>query len=331
MFHGGTNFGLSNGAIWKNYTAAFITSYDYGAPLSEDGRTTDLYFTLRDTIQNYTIETIPEPPPNIPRLSIPAITLTPKTSLFDTSVSNTTSTAPLSMEDLGQSYGFVLYEHQVTQNVSGTLQPGDRPRDRVIAYVNGIRKGVIDNTYLYPMNISLQLAPGDTLQLLVENLGRVDYWSLESDVFNALLDPYKGVVGNVSVGGTVLEGWTMTSFPLESVPLLDVGVDSTIEGDTPVFYSGTFELGSNFSETAQLDTFVAVPDGVKGVVWVNGFNLGRYWVVGPQQSLYLPGTVLKPGQTNEIVVLELEPGNQTMTARGDSERIWGNNPDPDYK
>lgn len=158
----------------------------------------------------------------------------------------------------------------------------------------------------------------------------MDYWSLESDVFDALLDPYKGIVGNVTVGGAVLEGWTMTSLPLNSAPSIPSPGNSSIVGQAPMFYSGTFSLGSNFTQTAQLDTFVAIPNGVKGVVWVNGFNLGRYWVVGPQQSLYLPGTVLNAGETNYIVVLELEPGNQTMIARGEADRIWGNNPDPDY-
>lgn len=330
MFHGGTNFGLSNGAIWKNYTAAFITSYDYGAPLSEDGRTTDLYFTLRDTIQNYTLESLPEPPANIPRLSIPDVALSPKLALFDTTTSVTTSNSPLSMEELGQSYGFVLYEHEATETLEGVLQPGDRPRDRVIVYVNGARMGVIDNTYLQPKNVSVRLEPGDLLQLLVENLGRVDYWSLESDVFNALLDPYKGIVGNVTVDGSVLEGWTISSFPLDEIPSFPPTSSTSSLGEGPLLYSGTFSLAANFSEAAQLDTFVSITNGVKGVVWVNGFNLGRYWVIGPQQSLYLPGSVLKAGQTNEIVILELEPGNQTMTARGEAERVWGNNPDPDY-
>lgn len=158
----------------------------------------------------------------------------------------------------------------------------------------------------------------------------MDYWSRESDVSDALLDPYKGIVGNVTVGGTVLEGWAITSLPLSNVPsLLSAGNLSTVE-QAPMFYSGTFSLSSNSTDTAQLDTFVAIPNGVKGVVWVNGFNLGRYWVVGPQQSLYLPGTVLKAGEVNDIVVLELEPGNHTMIARGEAERVWGNNPDPDY-
>lgn len=363
MFHGGTNFALSNGALWKNYTAAFITSYDYGAPLSEDGRTTDLYFTLRDTIQKYTTETIPLPPDNVPRLSIPNTTLLPTSSLFDIAAAKSNNTSPLSMETLGQDYGFVLYEHQVTQAYNGTLQPGDQARDRVIVYVNGAQVGVIDSTYAQPKDVLLALAAGDTLQLLVENLGRVDYYSLESGLKNAVLDPYKGIVGNVSVGGAILEGWTSTSLPLDTVPTLPSRSNSSsVQG--PTFFSGVFSVGSNYTNAAQLDTFIAVPNGVKGMVWVNGFSLGRYCksslqrncgqslsvkflriitcslslspdnvligTVGPQQSLYLPGTVIKAGQTNEIVILELEPTGDTLVFRGESERIWGNNPDPDY-
>lgn len=335
MFHGGTNFALSNGAIWKNYSSVFTTSYDYGAPLSEDGRTTDLYFTLRDIIQKYANETIPDPPANVPLLSIPDIMLSPKLSLFDTSTfndqSSTISDSPVTMEELGQDYGFVLYEHRVTQNYSGLLRPGDRARDRVLVYVNEVRTGVIDSTYAYPNNISMKLQPGDLLSLLVENLGRVDYWSLESDVYDALLDPYKGIVGDVTVGNATLRGWISTSLPVNTVPTLPLAINTTSGSpETPVFYSGTFTLGSNYTDAAQLDTFVAISNGVKGVVWVNGFNLGRYWIVGPQQSLYLPGTVLKAGQTNEVVVLELEPGNQTISVRGEADRAWGNNPDPDY-
>lgn len=330
MFHGGTNFALGNGAIWKNYSSVFTTSYDYGAPLSEDGRTTDLYFTLRETIQQYLNETLPDPPADVPRLSIPEITLSPTLSLFDTSSESVLTESPVTMEELGQDYGFILYEHQVTQRLSGLLQPGDRARDRVIIYVNGARTGVIDSTYAYPNNVSVQLEPGDTLGLLCENLGRVDYWSLESDVYNALLDPYKGIVGSVTVGNSTLGGWTTTSLPLDSVPTLPSATNTSSTTETPMFYSGTFALGNNYTESAQLDTFISILNGVKGVVWVNGFNLGRYWIVGPQQSLYLPGTILKAGQANEIVVLELEPGNRTISALGEAERTWGNNPDPDY-
>ncbi|KAI0842639.1 glycoside hydrolase family 35 protein [Hypoxylon sp. FL0890] len=333
MFHGGTNFGFGNGAIWKNYTAAFTTSYDYGAPLDESGRTTDLYFTLRDTIRKYVAEgSIPEPPENIPRLEISNISLSPTVSLFDTLGKKTTSVEPVTMEELGQAYGLVLYEHKVTTTFQGDLQPGDRARDRVIVYVNGTRQGVIDSTYSQPAQVSLSLQSGDTLQLLVENLGRVDYWSRESGTFIALEDPYKGIVGNVTIGSKAVSGWDIYSLPLDQPPATSKPSSGTIKtGSPPVFFRGTFHVeGGNSTDPAALDTFLEVPDGVKGNVWVNGFNLGRYWVVGPQQSLYLPGTIIKPYEENEIVVLELEPNGEALTAFGVAERRWANYPDPDY-
>ncbi|KAI0099526.1 glycoside hydrolase family 35 protein [Daldinia grandis] len=333
MFHGGTNFGFSNGAIWKNFTAVFVTSYDYGSPLDESGRTTDMYFMLRDTIQKYVPEgSIPEPLENIPLLEVGNITLSPVVPLFDTLGKKTTGVSPLTMEELGQDYGFVLYEHKVTATFEGDLQPGDRARDRVIVYVNGARRGVIDSTYNQPARVSLSLQPGDTLQLLVENLGRVDYWSRESGTFVALEDPYKGVKGNVTIGSEVVSGWDVYSLPLDAPPTENQPGSSEITaGSPPVFFRGSFKVDSGGDiDPAALDTFLEVPNGVKGSVWVNGFNLGRYWTVGPQQSLYLPGTLLKPDAENEIVVLELEPSAESLTAFGSAERRWANYPDPDY-
>ncbi|KAI1421556.1 family 35 glycoside hydrolase [Xylaria sp. FL1777] len=337
MFHGGTNFGFSNGAIWKNFTASFTTSYDYGSPLDESGRTNELYFTLRDTILKYVPpNTVPEPPENLPRLEIPAFQLTPLVGLFDTLGNATLSKTPLTMEQLGQAYGLVLYEHTVNAPVKGILQPGDRARDRVIVYVNGAMKGVIDSTYSQPAQVSMSLRPGDKLQLLVENLGRVDYWSRESGTFVALEDPYKGIQGDVTVGSRALLGWSIYSLPLEAPPSPSdenqarQKLDAITAGSPPVFYRATFDVdGGDATDPALLDTFLAVPGGVKGNVWVNGFNLGRYWIIGPQQSLYLPGTVLKP-VGNEVVILELEPDADTLTVFGAAEREWANHPDPDY-
>ncbi|KAI0434437.1 family 35 glycoside hydrolase [Xylaria sp. FL1042] len=337
MFHGGTNFGFSNGAIWKNFTASFTTSYDYGSPLDESGRTNDLYFTLRDTILKYVpADTVPDPPENLPRLEIPEFKLAPFVGLFDTLGKARLSKTPLPMEQLGQAYGLILYEHTVNTTVKGVLQPGDRARDRVIVYVNDVKKGVIDSTYSQPAQISVSLRPGDKLQLLVENLGRVDYWSRESGTFVALEDPYKGIQGDVTVGSRALTGWSIYSLPLEAPPSPPRGsqarqsLDTIAAGSPPVYYRATFDIdGDRGTDPAALDTFLAVPSGVKGNVWVNGFNLGRYWIIGPQQSLYLPGTVLKPVE-NEVVILELEPDVDTLTVFGAAEREWGNYPDPDY-
>ncbi|KAI1110543.1 family 35 glycoside hydrolase [Nemania sp. NC0429] len=339
MFHGGTNFGFSNGAIWKNFTASFTTSYDYGSPLDESGRTNELYFTLRDAIAKYVPEgTIPEPPANLPRLEIPEFELTPLVGLFDILGNGTSNETPLTMEQLGQAYGFILYEHIAGAKQSGALQPGDRARDRVIIYINGVRKGVIDSTYTQPAQVLVSLQPGDKLQLLVENLGRVDYWSRESGTIVALEDPWKGIRGNVTIGSDVLLGWTIHPLPLEAPPSAPSKSQATrrkaasvASGSPPVFYRATFDTGRDGdTDPAQLDTFLTVPGGIKGNVWVNGFNLGRYWVVGPQQSLYLPGTLLRPAG-NEVVVLELEPGPgaETLTVFGAAEREWGNYADPD--
>lgn len=365
MFHGGTNFGLSAGAIWANYSKVFTTSYDYGAPLDESGRLTPLYHTLRALIQQYVpAHSIPEPPADLPRLALPTINLRPATRLFDM-LGAPTSTAehPVTMEALGQAYGFVLYSHTVSTPVSGLLQAGDRARDRILVFINGVRAGVIDSTYIYPQNVTVALRAGDALQLLVENLGRVDYFSPPSGTFNALLDPWKGVVGAVRVGNETLLGWEMFSLPLDKIPaassssspsssspfppfspftappsfnpnaLSSSSSASQKTNNQPLFYTGTFTLPPNTStsDPRALDTFLAIPAGYKGVVWINSFMLGRYWKVGPQQSLYLPGTLLKPGQEeNEIVVLELEPGEGELAAEGLSERVWGNFRDVDY-
>ncbi|KAI5857306.1 glycoside hydrolase family 35 protein [Durotheca rogersii] len=336
MFHGGTNFGFGSGALWRNYTATFTTSYDYGSPVDESGRITDLYLAFRSTIQKYAPRgSIPQYPQNRPLLEISNITLSPTVPLFSALGAKATSASPMTMEELDQAYGFILYEHTVDTALEGVLQPGDRARDRVIVYVNGVRQGVIDSSYIEPAEVRLSLLPGDTLRLLVENLGRVGYWSRESNTFVALEDPYKGIVGNVTVGSAVVSGWDIYPLPLDELPTGGgtAAPHAVAAGSPPVFFRGTFRVGGGAEnpDPAALDTFVAVPDGVKGNVWVNGFHLGRYWVVGPQQSLYLPGTVLKPGGAeNELVVLELEPSGDSLTVFGSANRMWANNPDPDY-
>jgi len=337
MVHGGTNFGFQNGAMWQNRTTVFTSSYDYGAPLDETGRTTDLYFKMREAILPFVPNgSIPEPSANLPRASIDQFTLSPMTTLFNVRGKKTTATSPLTMEALGQAYGFTLYEHTAAARIEGDVQAGDRPRDRVLVYVNDKIVGVMDSQYQHPLNVSISLEPGDKLQLLIENLGRVDYYSRGNPYRNYVQDPWKGVKGDVTVGGEILTGWDMYSMQLDTLPSGKCsGANATSPSltDSPIFYKGSF-IGPSMSHNSSmtLDTFIAVPNGIKGNVWVNGFHLGRYWLVGPQQSLYLPGCIVRPGQLNEVVILELEPwqmNSTSMVAYGTSERFWGNNPDPD--
>ncbi|KAF2440847.1 glycoside hydrolase family 35 protein [Karstenula rhodostoma CBS 690.94] len=310
MVHGGTNFGFGNGALWQGKTRAFTTSYDYGAPIDEAGRTTPLYHALREVILKHVPEgSVPDVAPNIPLAEIPAFDLRPAASLFATldAAAVVNSTSPLSMEQLGQAYGFTLYTytHHSPTPASGLLTPGDRPRDRIIVYLNDALHGIIDSTHAHPQPITLSLPPGATLQLLVENLGRVDYHSRGTAWENTLRDQRKGIVGDVGVGNTTLRGWAQTPVPLASLPDLKArgkGEDGATT-TPPLFFTGSFatpDAGGGDGDPAVWDTYLAVENGGKGSVWVNGFHLGRYWAVGPQQSLYLPGAVLRTDGEGEI-------------------------------
>ena len=337
MVHGGTNFGFGNGALWQNRTTVFTTSYDYGSPIDEAGRINDLWHNLRNTIAKHLPQdSLPDIPQNVPLMDVEEFSLEAATSLFDFTFNTITSDSPLTMEALNQSYGYVLYEHTATTSVYGTFSPGDRARDRVLIYVNDARVGVIDSQYQHPPSLEVSLAPGDKLRLLVENLGRVDYYSRGNSYANHVIDPYKGIVGVVTIGNTALSGWNITSIPLDDISSLNFQNSTSSGAVGPNFYRGVFSVdvnasGLNASDPRTMDTYLAVPNGIKGVVWVNGFNLGRYWMVGPQQSLYLPGSVISAQEENEVIVLELEPEllNKPMVAEGMSDRVWGNNPDLD--
>ncbi|KAH6627713.1 glycosyl hydrolases family 35-domain-containing protein [Chaetomium tenue] len=329
MFHGGTSFGFGGGSGGgsPNPITPFTTSYDYGAVLDETGRPASTYSRMRSAIAKHIpASSIPAIPSLPPLQSIPSFPLTPFAPLFPTTTTTPTnpSDTPLPMEALNQTFGLTLYTHTATTSSSGALTLTNGPRDRVIVYVNGARKGVLDGIYRRPATVNVALQAGDVLGLLVENLGRVD---------NGFTDQRKGVVGDVAVGGRVLRGgWGHVGFglgfggPEGGVLPEGEGGDGVVvrEGGEPVWYKGVF---ANGKEGMAADTFLELPGGVKGVVFVNGHNLGRYWTIGPQQQLFVPGAWLK--ETNEVLVLELEPKPGDRVARGLAVRTWGNNPDPD--
>lgn len=226
------------------------------------------------------------------------------------------------MEQTGQVFGYILYETTAGGPASGKVQPGSgAARDRVIVYVNGVRKGVIDSLYKNPSTVSVNLNKGDKLSLLVENLGRAD---------NGRSDQTKGIAGDVLVGNTKMTNWNHYNFPLDSAPAAATSPSSpaiTVQANgPPVWYRGTFKQ-SNSGMAA--DTFLQLPGGTKGVVFINGYNLGRYWTIGPQQELFVPGAYLKQNEDNIVSVLELAPGTAARTAKGVAKRTWKNNPDPD--
>lgn len=342
MFHGGTNFGFENGALRADagYLEPVTTSYDYGAPLNEAGRTTELYEGLRDVIlRQVTAEerkNIPDVPTNVPLMEIPELTLEPVAKLFDPEILTlskpvTSPEHPVTMEALGQQFGYVLYVHEAITDAEGPVQPGDYPRDRVIVLINNQRMGISDDVYTDWTRVNVTLKKGDKLQLFVENLGRVDYGP-------TIPDQHRGIVGQVTVGGKALCGWEMYSLPFNNVDTISCrSANKSMDvasNSPPIFYKATFKSPAGVENgvgSPHHDTYLAVPNGIKGQVWINGFNLGRYWVVGPQQSLYLPAPLLKDsGEENELLVLELEPQSGVkMIAKGLSKRVWANHPDPD--
>ncbi|MFD3656698.1 beta-galactosidase family protein [Streptomyces sp. NPDC058620] len=300
MFHGGTNFGFTNGANDKHTYRPTVTSYDYDAPLDEAGDPTEKYTAFREVISKYAPvpgDTVPE---RAPKLSVPGVVLTERAALLTNAAAlapAVESRRPLTMEEMEQDFGFVLYETRLPLKGPALLEL-EQVRDRAQVFVDGQPVGVLERE-----NHEFALAfavprPGSVLSVLVENQGRVNYGQGIHD--------RKGLLGTVLLDGVELAGWTNRSLPmatLDGIPFT-AATSSTTTG--PTFHRGTFEL----TETA--DSFLHLDGWTKGNAWINGFALGRYWSRGPQRSLYVPAPVLRAG-VNEVVVLELQASPRTRT------------------
>ncbi len=301
MFHGGTTRGFMNGANYDDHHPyePQISSYDYDAPLDEAGNATEKFMKFRAVIQKYLPagQVLPSVPEAKPVITIPDVHLEQATSLFDILPTPKLNTEPLTFEDLNQAYGFVLYRTTVDGGISGTLKIKDL-RDYGIIYVNGKRAGVLDRRHKQD-SIQVDLPKGKVkLDILVENLGRINFGPY-------LLKNKKGVTEQVLLAGKELKNWKMYSLPFNTVKGVTFKADK-INSGSPVIKKGTFDLKK------VADTYLDMRSWGKGVVWVNGHNLGRYWSVGPQQTIYLPAEWLKKAG-NEVVVLELlKPEQATL-------------------
>uniref|UniRef100_A0A8D2ZIN6 Beta-1,3-glucuronyltransferase 1 (glucuronosyltransferase P) b n=1 Tax=Scophthalmus maximus TaxID=52904 RepID=A0A8D2ZIN6_SCOMX len=280
MFHGGSTFGFMSGALADPSYKALVPSYDYDAPLSEAGEYTPKYHLLRDLLQRYNSETFPDMPALHYREDYEPAIMYQHLSLWD-ALSFTEgpfkSPRPVNMESLpvnngnGQSYGYTLYETTITSG--GFLRSGDNVRDRALVSLQ------------YKSKQSLQ--DQRTLSLLVENCGRV-HQGMDLD------NQHKGLVGDILLNNIPLRDFTIYS--LDMKPSF---IDSLYKApwktlpDTPSFPG--FFMGRMFAYGYPSDTFVKLPGWEKGVVFINGLNLGRYWSIGPQQALYLPSPFLNSG------------------------------------
>ncbi len=302
MFHGGTTRGFMNGANCNdtNPYEPQVSSYDYDAPLDEAGNATDKFMKFREVIQRYLPagkELPPVPEKNLV-MTIPAFNLTKSTGLFDVLPAPQNNLTPLTFEDLNQAYGFVLYRTTLNNVKSGVLKINGL-RDYGLIFINGKKAGDLDRRHKQD-SLLLTLPRGKvTLDILVENSGRINFGPY-------LLKNLKGITGKVLLGGKEIQNWQMFSLPFDHIDYKKLK-NSNITNDAPVIKSGTFILEN------VADSYLNMSKWGKGVVWINGHNLGRYWAIGPQETLYLPAVWLKKGQ-NEIAVLELiKPGQATIS------------------
>jgi beta-galactosidase len=163
--------------------------------------------------------------------------------------------------------------------------------------VNGKKIGEL-NRYFNNYSVDIDIPLYATIDILVENMGRINYGS-------EIIHNTKGIISPVKIGDQVIEGnWEMYKVPMDKIPALMKSEKP--QNGIPALYTGSF----NVKETG--DTFIDMEDWGKGIIFINGINIGRYWKVGPQQTLYIPGVWLKKGN-NEIVIFEQQNDKQHST------------------
>lgn len=291
MFHGGTNFAFTNGANHDHAYAPVVTSYDYDAPLTEHGDPGPKYHAFREVIARHA--PVPDEPAPAPsrKLAPTEVALDRRAALLPYAAARTEPVpapgAPRTLHELGLRAGYVLYRTTVPAAGDGVLHFAGGVGDRAQVFLDGAPAGVLErerHEEALPVRVP---RPGATLEVLVENMGGVNY--------GPRIGAPKGLLGPVAFDGTALDGWDCHPLPLDDLHDLPLGA-APVAG--PAFHHGTFEIAD------PADAFLALPGWTKGQAWINGFHLGRYWNRGPQRTLYVPAPVLRAGR-NELLLLEL--------------------------
>jgi beta-galactosidase len=290
MFHGGTSFGWMNGANSddKGSYEPDVTSYDYDSVLDESGRPTPKYYAFRDIIAKATGVTPPPVPEVAAAISVPSLAMSEAASLWDNLPKPVLSEQILSMEDVDQAYGYILYRTRLEKPVEGELVL-DQLHSYARVYLNGTLVGTIDRR-LKQDRLSLKSTEPDArLDILIENTGRVNFG-------HTIAGERAGITKQVTLAGRPVMGWEIYPLPMTELGKLKF---SSKPCSGPCFYRGDFKLASTG------DTFLDTGEFSKGELWLNGRALGRIWNAGPQRTLYAPGPWLEKGK-NEIVVFDLD-------------------------
>ncbi|MHB8839809.1 MAG: beta-galactosidase [Gemmatimonadaceae bacterium] len=302
VVHGGTNFGFTAGANsgGKGYEPD-LTSYDYDAPIDEQGRATPKYAMLRAQIGAALPagEALPPVPAPVPSVAIPSFEMHAYASLWQNLPKPMAAVHPRPFEQYGQNQGLVLYRTTLVGRKSGKLVITEL-HDFATVFVDGAFVGTIDRRL---GQNSVDLPPSASahpvLDVLVEGMSHINF-------AQAMIDR-KGITDRVTLSGMTLFNWQVHLIPLDSKWVTSLRADAARGADAAPgadaarpgrFFRGYFTLDK------PADTFVDVTGYKKGVVWVNGHNLGRYWDIGPQFRLYCPAAFLEPGR-NEVIVFDL--------------------------
>ena len=309
MFHGGTNFGFMNGANGYETYEPTVNSYDDDAPVDENGALTPKYHLFREVIAEFAGAPDTEPPAPIPTRRYGEVAFTECARLYDNLDALSApvhSAAPLTMEELDLGYGFVLYRTHVAgprEELPVVLQD---VHDRAHIYVNGELRGIQYRNDAEPQVKLAVPREGCDLDILVENMGRINYGY-------HLLDR-KGITEGIRLGQAFVYQWD--NYPLGLTDLSGVRFERKAPAfdGTPLFMRATLDVDE------PCDTFIKLPGFKKGVIFVNGRILSRYWEVGPQHSAYLPAPFMRKGE-NEIIVLELDGFDRPVAVLDDTPEL----------
>ena len=294
MFHGGTTRDFMNGANMNinDPYAPQVSSYDYDAPLDEAGNATAKYYAFRDVIAKHLPagKKLPPVPAKKKTIAINNIALTGYANLFEHLPAPVNAKQPLCFEELDQAYGYVLYRTVLNKTHAGYLSVKEL-RDYALVYINGSFVGSLDRRLNKDSLVLQQLPAGTVLDILVENNGRINYGPY-------LTDNRKGITRQVTLHGVPVLNWQHFRFPFNDSKGFTYTTNNAQVKQQPALYKGSFTL----TETG--DTYLDLSKFGKGVVFLNGHHLGKYWEIGPQQTIYVPAGWLNKGQ-NEIIVLDL--------------------------
>ena len=297
MFHGGTNFGFMNGCSARGVTdLPQVTSYDYDALLNEQGNPTPKYFAVQKMMETYYPEYPQMKPLTKESFELRDIALSEKVSLFETLsdlAQPVESLYPIKMEDLGQSYGYLLYHTEASWDADEEKIRVIDGRDRMQLFVDG---ELVTTQYQAEIGqdifVTGKKKATHQIDILIENMGRVNYGH------KFLADTQrKGIRTGVCKDLHFLLDWQQYPLPLENTENIDFS--KGWQPKQPAFYAFDFET------KALKDTYLDLSGFGKGVAFVNGVNIGRFWNVGPTLSLYIPHSLLKEGR-NRIIIFETE-------------------------